>query len=179
MRRIIMLIVFLSAFGTLLAQTQHNNPVPSTGNFTANVIKPLLFTNISGGNTSLPLEVIDNQTRTFNPGEMIKLWKMEKEAKKDVQVWIQCDDEVDGLKITARWYWFDQEPEWQGYLPTPNTPLDPASTWLWVETDPNDPVGTYEGWIGVEITEIDATHGDVEPGTYTFTASIRGKYINL
>ncbi|MCO5251984.1 MAG: hypothetical protein M9949_11280 [Candidatus Kapabacteria bacterium] len=176
MKKIILIAIFLGAFGTLLAQT-HNAPVLDNGNLKAKVIRPLLFTDISGGNQNIPFEVIKGQSRLFSPGEMVKLFKMEKEPKIHAQVNIQCDDVVGNVAITAVWYWFDTQPDWSGYLT--GTPINPASGWYWIETDPSDPVGTYEGWIGVEITKINAENTNVTVGTKTFTATISGSYIGL
>jgi hypothetical protein len=179
MKKFIFISVILGLFGTLVAFSQHNTPVSDDGQMTAKVIRPLQFTNIQNqnNNPNIPFEVIKGQSRTFTPGQMVKLFKMEKEAKIEARVNIQCDDEIGNVKITAVWYWFDTQPDWSGYLT--GTPINPASGWLWQETNPNDPIGTYEGWVGVEITKIDAEGNNVETGLKTFTATISGYYVGI
>lgn len=178
MKKIIFITIILGLFGAMVAFAQTHNPtVSEDGQMTAKVIRPLKFTDISQSNTNVPFEVIKGQTRTFNPGQMVKLFKMEKEAKIQARLDIQCDDEKDNVKITAVWYWYDTQPDFSAYLT--GYPINPATGWIWTETDPNDPVGTYEGWIGVEITKINAENTAVTTGLKTFKATISGYYIGI
>lgn len=179
MKKLILISVILGLFGTLVAFSQHNTTVSDDGQMSAKVIRPLKFTNIQNqnNNTNLPFEVIKGQKRTFTPGEMVKLFKMEKEPKILARVDIQCDDIKDYVKIEAVWYWYDIEPVFGAYLT--GTPINPVSGWHWTETDPNDPVGTYEGWIGLEIRAIDAQNNLVSTGLKHFTANISGYYVGI
>lgn len=177
MKKIILIAIVLGLFSALAAYSQHNTPVSDDGQMSTKVIRPLLFTDISPGNLNIPFDVIKGQSRTFSPGEMVKLFKMEKEPKIHAQVNIQCDNVVGNVQITAVWYWFDTQPDWSGYLT--GYSINPATGWYWQETDPNDPVGTYEGWIGVEITKINAENSAVTVGNKTFTATISGWYIGI
>ena len=104
MKKIIYLIVFLGAFGALLAQQQqHNTAVDESGQFQTKVIIPFRIWDATPNSTPATHDVIKGQTRTFNPAEFIKLFEMQKEPYESVRLTLTLPTTVNGVTIAANW----------------------------------------------------------------------------
>jgi hypothetical protein len=168
MKKLIVFIVFLGAFGCLLAQ--HNTPVPESGTLTAKVIKPFYImdiTNTVQGGNPVP-EAIKGQKRILTPPEGILLFEMGREAPYIVDFNLYKPADVDGVKIVGWWEFYEEQPPIT--FSFPGHPLN--QNWYW-EVSPRD-----IGWITFKITEIDARNA-TSVGVKKFTVNARGKYRNL
>lgn len=167
MKRIIMLIVFLSAFGTLLAQTNHNPLEDESAQMSVKVITPFLIWDVTPDSNPFIEDVIKGQKRIFDTFVPAQLFQMQKEADYTVRLQLRVPQPVDGVSVTAHWFFNDTPPDWQGGFP--GTALDSDWDWFGSQTD---------GWITIRVTEIDAINAGTK-GLKTFTANATGWYLNL
>jgi hypothetical protein len=166
MKKLLILIAIFAGFTT--AYAQFNDPVPQSNNFTATVITPFSVWDITpNGSPTLP-DIIMGQTRTWaEPGQLIELFQMKKEANYSVYLDMECPTPIDGLTFTGHWYFFDTPPADGWDFPT--YPLGQDFNWYGTDTD---------GWISLHITGLDAT-GCSTTGIRTFTAHVRGQYTGI
>jgi len=164
MKNIIILLVFLGAFGTIIAQTTHNTPVDEDATMTVKVITPFLIWDITDNNDSFIDDVIKGQTRTLAPAEGALLFEMQKEADYEVRINLSVPQPVDGVNITAYWFWSDTPPDWSSGFP--NDPIN--GQWRWYGS-------ATQGFLTIMVTEINATNAG-STGIKTFTANAEGWY---
>ena len=167
MKNLIIMFVFLFSLGTLVAQTTHNAPVDEDATMTVKVITPFLIWDATPNSTPSIPDVIKGQKRTLDPAEGALLFEMQKESGYTVRLQLRVPQPVDGVNLTAHWYFNDTYPDWSGAFP--GVPLD--SDWDWFDQQ-------TQGWVTIRVTEIDAT-GAGSTGVKTFTANAEGWYIGI
>ena len=174
MKKIIYLLVFALGINTMFsAGTTHNEFDPEEVEVSTNIIHPFqIWDSITDDDDdqredrNLP-DVIMSQIHVLNPEEGILLFRMTKETMKEVQLTLTLPQPVDGVNLTAHWYFEDTDPF--GTYNFPSTPINHDFLWYEQQT---------EGWIILKVSEIDASAATTT-GVRTFTASCSGHYVNL
>jgi hypothetical protein len=164
MKKLIFLIAFMGTFS--MAFAQHNIPYEKIGNVSATVITPFSIWDITPHSNPVIGDVINGQKRVFATAVKADLFQMQKETMHYVRLQLRVPQPVDGVTITAHWFFTDTPPSESGEF---TNPLDQDFDWYGTQTD---------GWITILVYEIDATHA-TSIGTKSFTASATGWYTDL
>lgn len=165
MKKMIFLIAFMGTFS--MAFAQHNIPYDESGGVKAKVITPFSIWDATQNSNPFIGDVIMGKKRVFTNDKPAQLFAMLKEANYTVRLQLRVPQPVDGVTVTAHWYFNDTPPPWTGEFP--GVALNSDWDWYGAQTD---------GWVTIHVTEIDATLA-TSLGTKSFKAEAKGWYLGL
>jgi len=173
MKKLIFLIA-LAIVGTFsMAFAQHNIPYDKSGGVSATVITPFSIVDATPNANPFLCSVIKGQVRLLEPttnGSVI-LFHMMKESGYTVLLSLSLPNPVSNVTLTSQWYFTDKEPPTTFTWPIPaSTAIDQSFNWYDVQS---------EGWIFLNVSQVDASNSLVTVGTKTFQANVTGQYSGL